>query len=484
MKKTGFIPAGSLFLSLVLFAALLTGCAAPSYTTDDGSPVDEKLLSTIKLYGKGEQAIRPQIVKSAQLKDEDCSKQYDLPFAVATSHKLEHMQKIAWVRGLQVDERLTVISADESTGLKPGDKIEKIDGDDDDADELLEELAELKEDGDEFDITLSDGRTIHIKPVEVCRGLVEISTPDMPEAQDFHWLKSTHPMSVFNHDLTPDEALWMVLWTQGLSEEAGARMKTFHYGLKIVKTGLTVASIASGVGAAAGAAQAAAANIATQEATKAAAAAAGKEVAKYAAQQVADEIRKKMLEAAIKEAGKAAAQEMAVAAISSAGLFKSSLSGVSWVAGTGFWMADKWALDRMARLGADPLAAYTLHQKLASVGQADNAFVFDEERVANMNRYAQDGGFAAKATYALTGTIAEGEAQIAVSSGVEVRALGASPPSEVLAPAATEATVLASESLVAPTTAHAAPVATVAAADPPSASMPMEPPAIDEPAEK
>ena len=397
----------SISLLGVAAAVFLSGCAGPVYTTDDGSPVDEKLLANIRLYGKGEQTIRPSIVKTAQLKDEDCSTQWELPFVVATSYDLPKQEKIAWVRGLQVDERLTIIAAAEESGLKPGDKIAELDGNDDDADDLYEELMELREDGDEFKIVLSDGRKFQITPVEVCRGRVEITKPYTPNAQDYHWLKSTHPMSLFGHDLTPDEAMWVVLWTQGLSEEAGMRMKTYHYGMKFVKTTITVASIVSGVGAAANAASAAAANIAASEAGKAAAQAAGKEVASYVAEQVADSVRKAMVEAALKEvakeAAKAAAQEMAAAAVVNAGLFKSSLSGISWVAGTGFYMADKWALDRMQAMGANPIAAYTLHFKLAAKGQADNAFVFDEERLANMITYAEDHGFGVNALLALEG---------------------------------------------------------------------------------
>lgn len=428
MKKYARVHSSLSRLLALAACAMAMGCAGPKYTVDDGSAVDEKLLSSIRLYGKGEQALRPAVVRSADLQDEDCSKQWDLPFVVATSYDLPRMEKIAWVRGLQVDERLTVVAAAPYSGLKPGDKIEKIDGDADDPDELLEELMELRDDGDEFDVTLSDGRTVKIEPVEVCRGRVDVTKPAAPDAQNYHWLNSSHSLSIFNQDLTSDEAMWVVLWTQGLSEEAGARMKTYHYGMKLMKTTLTVASIASGVGAAAGAAQTAAANYAASEAGKAAAQAAGKEAVKFAAEQVADSMRKKMIEAAIKEAGKAAAQEIAVGAVATAGLFKSSLSGVSWVAGTGFWMADKWALDRMARLGANPLAAYTLHQKLATAAQAENAFVFDEERLANMVKYADEKGFASEAKFALSGETAEVSAVIAAD--VEMRPLDPLPEQE------------------------------------------------------
>lgn len=428
MKKHAAIDSGFPYFFALIVCTLATGCGTV-YTVDDGSPVDEQLLSSIRLYGKGEQMLRPAIVRSAELKDQDCSKQWELPFVVATSYELPHMEKIAWVRGLQVDERLSIIAAAPGSGLKPGDKIKEIDGDDDDPDEMLEELMELRDDGDEFELTLSDGRTVKIKPVEVCRGRVELTKPYAPAAQDYHWLKSTHPISLFRQDVTADEAMWMVLWTQGLSEEAGARMKTYHYGMKLAKTALTVASIASGVSAATGAVQAAA-SIAASEAGKVAAQEAGKEVAKYAANEMADSMRKKMIEATIKEVGKAAAQEMAqgvaMGAVASAGIFRNTLSGISWVAGTGFWMADKWAFDRMGTLGADPLAAYTLHQKLALNAQAENAFVFDQERLTNMVKYATAGGFSDSAKFVLSGLPAEAVAVVAAE--VEMRPLDIAQP--------------------------------------------------------
>lgn len=392
------------FLGL-LVVALLSGCAGPTYTTDDGSPVDEKLLSNIRLYGKAERTIREPVVKTEKLVTPDCTTQWDFPFVLATSYDLPQEEKIAWVRGLNVDERLTVVAAAEYTGLKPGDKIIAVNGDKDDADDLIEELDDILAfgRGREFSLTVADGRKVRLKPIELCRGHVEVTKPAKPDAQNYHWLEITHPMYIFDQDLTPDEAMWIVLWTKGLSAEAGARMMTYHYGLKIVRTAVTVASIASGVGAAANAASAAAANIAASEAGKAAAAAAGKEVAKYAAEQVAYSLKKTIVEEALKEAAKAAAQEIATGAIINAGLFKSSLSGISWVAGTGFYMADKWALDRMELMGADPLAAYTLHFKLASRGLADNAFVFDEERFGNMVKYAEEKGFGVNALLALNG---------------------------------------------------------------------------------
>jgi hypothetical protein len=469
MKRT-------LTILVLALSVLVTGCAT-KYTVDDGSPVDEKLLASILLYGKAEQAVRPNIMKSVQLKDEDCDKQYELPFVVATSYDLPKMERIAWVRGLQVDERLTIIAASRESGLKPGDKIEEIDGDDDDIDEMFEELMELRDDGDDFEIKLSDGRIFKIQPEEVCRGHVEISKPADPNLQDYHWLQSTHAMSIFNHTLTPDEAMWVVLWTQGLSEEAGARMKTYHYGMKVVKTTLTVASIASGIGAAANAASSVAAQYAASEAGKQAAQAAGKELAKYAAEQIADAARKQALETAAKEIAKATAQEIAVGAIRSATIFKSSLSEISWVAGTGFYMADKWAFDRMAKLGADPIAAYTLHYKLASNMQAENAFVFDEERLADMMKFADENGLGERVRLALAGkdpNVLTGTVNVATD--IEMRPLDSAEPVAPTNAAVAPANLVETSNRAAAEKAGAATEVGPAVAPTPGSAIPEQPP--------
>jgi hypothetical protein len=98
-----------------------------------------------------------------------------------------------------------------------------------------------------------------------------LAPPNTPQLQDYHWLLNLHPLEVTGAEPAPDEALWMVLWTQGLSEEGGARMKTYHYAVKIAGTLYNLATPASGVKAAALAADAAitaarsaAANVATE----------------------------------------------------------------------------------------------------------------------------------------------------------------------------------------------------------------------------
>ncbi|MFZ2855859.1 MAG: hypothetical protein WAZ34_17315 [Rhodocyclaceae bacterium] len=404
---------------------LVTGCATPVYTVDDGSPVDEQLLSEIRLFGKGHEALRPSIVKTALLADKDCDTQWELPFAVASSYDLPKEKKIAWVRGLAVDERLSVIAATNSCGLAVGDKIEELNGyKRENTEKMHEELTDLRDSGDPFDVKLAGGRTVRISPVKVCRGHVEITPPESDVGQEYHWLKSMHPLSVFTQTLTPDEALWVVLWTQGLSEEAGARMKLYHYGLKFTKAAIKVASVASSVGALASAANTVAASTATA-AGNVAAQAAAQAAAKALAQQVADSMRRKMIESA-QTLLKQQAQEVAIDSIKASAIFKNSLSGISWVAGTGFYMADQWAFDRMAALGADPVAAFTLHYKLASNAFAQNAFVFDEERLQLIGEIAQKKEMGDKMALALSGEDPNAPAAsrpVAENSQLEMRSL-------------------------------------------------------------
>lgn len=393
------------FLMLTAGLSLLSGCAATVYTVDDGSPVDETLLADIRTYGRGQQLLRPNIVRTAQLRDKDCSTQYELPFAVASSYDLPKMKKIAWVRGLGVDERLTVIAAAPDAGLALGDHIEAVGGyKRDNSAKMIEELISLRDDGRPFSVKLAGGKSVPVTPVEVCRGHVDLAAPEAQLPQEYHWLHSTHPLSLFTQDVTPDEAMWMVLWTQGLSEEAGARMKFYHYGLKLVKTGIAVASIASGVGAVANAANTAAAATAaaSAQAGRAATQAALQAAAKAAAEQAASTLRQKALDS-LQTLAKGQLQEIALDSLKAATIFKDSLSGVSWVAGTGFYMADKWAIERMAKLDIDPLAAYTLHYKLAANALTQNAFVFDEERIKLMAGFSEKYGIADKVKLVLSG---------------------------------------------------------------------------------
>lgn len=409
---------GRMAARILPLAILLAGCGT-TYTVDDGSPVDEKLLARIRSYGKGQQMLRPSIVKTAELKDKDCSTQYELPFVTASSYDLPKEKKIAWVRGLRVDERLTVIAATRESGLMPGDHITEVDGySKTDTVKMLNELNSLRDGGRKFKLKLADGNTIPVTPVEVCRGHVNLAEPEATELQSYHWLQSTHPLTLFSQDLTPDEALWMVLWTQGLSEEAGARMKVYHYGLKIVKTGITIASVVSGVGAIANSANAAAAAAASAQASRTAGQAALQAAAKVAADQAAANLRQKSIDM-VQTMARGQAQAIAFDSLKAASVYRDSLSGVSWVAGTGFYMADQWAIERMARLGRDPIGAYTLHYKLASQALAQNAFVFDEERLKWLMAYSDKNGMAERVQLALSGQDPDGPITYSVANTVD-----------------------------------------------------------------
>lgn len=99
---------------------LLAGCAGPKYTVDDGCAVNLQLLEHISLYAKGEQLLRPAIRRSALLKDPDCDRQWELPFALASSKGWDETNRVAWVRALGVDERLTVVAASADSPLQEG----------------------------------------------------------------------------------------------------------------------------------------------------------------------------------------------------------------------------------------------------------------------------------------------------------------------------------------------------------------------------
>lgn len=391
--------------SCLLAAAVLGGCGT-TYTVDDGSAVDPKLLSDLHLYGKGQRAVRPAIVRSAQLRDPDCSNQWEIPFMAASSYDLPKPAKIAWVRALQVDERLTVVAAAPGSGLAAGDKIVELDGySSSNTFKMLARLEELRDDGDPFFVKLASLKKVEIQPLKVCRGHALIAAPDKPQARDYHWLQSTHPLAPFAVDLTPDEALWTVLWTQGLSEAGGAKMKTYHYGLSMLKTGMNIASIVSGakgVQVAAESAYKVAASQAAKSVGNMAAEAAAKEAMKAAAQQVADSVRDSAI-LSLQKALKAQAQAVALDTVKSAALYKNSLSGISWIAGFSFDDADKWALDRIGKLGGDPLAAFTLHYKLATAGLADSSLIMDEERLKELTDIAALRGIGEQVAAVLSG---------------------------------------------------------------------------------
>lgn len=367
--------------------SLLAACAGPKYTSDDGRQVNEELLGHIRTYGMGEKALRPAIVRTAALQDPNCDTQWELPFSVATSYDWSDDDRVAWVRGLGVDERLTVVAASPESPLKERDKIQEIVGySRENTEKMLLELADRRDAGRPFDINLTTGKTVRVVPFKVCRGYARLAPPNRPQTQDYHWLLSIHPLEVPRVKLTDDEALWAVLWTQGVSEEGGARMKVYHYGTKIAGTLYNLFTIASGIKGAA---------LAVDAAIK---------TAQSAAATLATEILKKQL---IDQATAAAAarmrdelggavqklsQQQVMGAMQQSAANRGSLSGVAWVAATVFDRADAWAYARLEKLKANPLASFSLHQKLIEQGFTSNAMVLDPERMKALNKIAEERG--------------------------------------------------------------------------------------------
>ncbi|MCS0809405.1 hypothetical protein NX774_15890 [Massilia agilis] len=335
-----------------LLASLLAGCGTARLTVDDGRQLDPYLLSEMRTYGAGARAVRPAIVRSAALHDKGCSHQYELPFEAMTSYGLANEdQKVAWARTLGVNERLSVIAADRSSGLARGDVIAQVDGyTSRNSLKLLQALRDARDQGDPFRLVLAGGRAVTVAPLRVCRGHVVLASPFRPQVQNYHWRYAVHPLEVFQRPLTGDEAQWIVLWTQGLSERGGARMKTYAF----LMGGLKWATVFA-LGATASSAAAS---------SRSASAAAGSSSAGQAA------------------AAQLAGQAGSMAARSAAD--RATLSGISRVAAGVFDRADAWAFENMIKLGMNPRAGLTLHEKLLGQGLYGNAFVLDDERLAAM----------------------------------------------------------------------------------------------------
>jgi len=374
-------------LFTLLILSLLAACAGPKYTVDDGRKVNEELLGHIRSYGVGEKALRPAIARTAALKDPDCDTQWELPFSVTTSYDMAEDDRVAWVRGLGVDERLTVVATAPDSPLQVRDKIQDIAGySKENTVKMALELAERRDSGKPFDIKLSTGKTLRVVPFSVCRGYTRLAPPNSPQAQDYHWKGSMHPIEIAQTNLSEDEALWAVLWTQGVSEEGGLRMKTYHYGSQIVSNLYSLFSIASGIQGAALAADAAI------TAAKSAAASVASEILKsqlieQAKSAAADRMRKEITGAVQKMT-----QQQVVGAMQRAAVNRASLSGVAWVAATVFDRADAWAYTRLEKLNANPLASFSLHQKLIEQDLTANSLVLDPDRMKALNKIAEERG--------------------------------------------------------------------------------------------
>lgn len=391
-----------------LLVMLLAACASPKFTIDDGRQVDETLLANIRTYGAGERVLRPAIARSAQLRDQDCDKQWELPFAVASAYDLPANDRVAWVRGLGVDERLTVVGVAPNSPLQLRDKIVAVGrSSSDDSQRLLLDLAYSRDEGRSFQVILSSGKAVQVVPFQVCRGYARLAPANLPKTQDYHWLMTMHPLEVAQADLTEDEALWTVLWGQGVSEEGGARMKAFHYSTKVAGTLYNLFTIASGLQ---GAALAADAAIRTAQS---AAASAATEVLKKQLIDQASSYASSRVREEVTNAARTLTQAQVVGAMQQAAANRGALTGVAWIAGTVFDQADTWAYQRMTKLGANPLAGFSLHQKLIERGLAANSMVFDQERLAALSKIAETDG-RSDDVVAILGGFKPGDLQLAL----------------------------------------------------------------------
>lgn len=367
----------------LMIIGMLTACAGTKYTVDDGRKVNEELLGNINKYGSGERILRPAIVRSAELKDPNCDTQWELPFSVATSYDEDEDDRVAWVRALGVDERLTVVGTSSGSPLQLRDKIQEIAlYSNEKAERMLLHMAKLRDEGRPFDIKLSTGKAVRVTPFKVCRGYARLAPPDSPEAQDYHWLLSVHPLEVVSINLTEDEALWVVLWGQGVSEEGGARMKTFYYGKQVVSTLYNLFTIASGLKGAA---------LAADAAMKSAKSVASSVAADIVKKQLIDQARSAGL-SKLRDSVRKLTQQQVMNAMQQAAINRASLTGVAWMASTVFDEADAWAYARLEKLNANPMAIFTLHQKLIESGLTANSMMLDEERLKALNRIAEARG--------------------------------------------------------------------------------------------
>ncbi|WP_168795283.1 hypothetical protein [Paraburkholderia aromaticivorans] len=361
--------------AIVTTLAILAGCST-TYTVDDGRKVDDTLLAQIRTYGEGTRALRPAIVKSAELHDKNCSTQWELPFAFGTSDGQSAEAKIAWVRGMGVDEHLRITATSPGLAAAPGDIVAELNGyRSNNARKMVARLADLTNKGAPFDMTLDSGVVVNVTPLRICRGRVSFAIPGKyANAHVYHWEASAHPEEIARIGLTPAEAEWVVLWTQGLSEQGGTRMKSYSYSIfaakAIVNQAISVATF--GVGP----------SVAT--ASTSAVAVTGAAVRSAATQMVEE------------RAAKTAAQATVAAAAS-----KAKLWGLDWAASTAFDEADRWAFERMALLGMDPRTGLELQTRLAQAGAVNNALLFDDARLQQMNAL-----IAAMPNAAYSGTIA------------------------------------------------------------------------------
>jgi len=163
-------------------------------------------------------------------------------------------------------------------------------------------------------------------------------------------------------------------------------MKTYAYGTKVAGALYNLFTIASGIQGAA---------VAANAAVNAAQSAASNVATAVIKQQLIDQARAAATNKVREEATTIArklTQAQVASAMQQAAANRGALSGVAWVASTVFEKADAWAYKRMEQLKADPLAAFTLHQKLIEKNLTANSMVMDSDRLIALSKLAESRG--------------------------------------------------------------------------------------------
>ena len=156
-------------------------------------------------------------------------------------------------------------------------------------------------------------------------------------------------------------------------------------------------TIASGIQ---GAAAAASAAVATAQ--QAASAMATEVLKQQLIEQARSAATNRMRDEAVSVARKLTQAQVANA-LQQAAANRGALSGVAWVASTVFEKADAWAYQRMEQLKADPLSAFTLHQKLIEKGLTANSMALDSDRLIALNKLAESRGLGGDVSAILQG---------------------------------------------------------------------------------
>ena len=196
------------------------------YTVDDGRKVNETCSPTCVCPGPRRARPAPGHRPLRGPEGPGAAASGSCPSAWPRATSGRRTTRVAWVRALQVDERLTVMAA--APGHRPAAR-RQAGGHQGLPQERRQQDAgrarRAADDGDPF--PGQDGRRQHGdgQALQVCRGYARLAPPLTPATRiplaDEH--SSAGPLRAPDHARrSPVDGAW----TQGLSEEGGARMKT------------------------------------------------------------------------------------------------------------------------------------------------------------------------------------------------------------------------------------------------------------------